>query len=126
MIEPDSDTGAGRVPVPSVFHGRRNFRRQQLNPPRVAVLTRVDGNGKCPPPVGQRQHPFASMSMTRARAEQIGVSPELSMLQKSKLATPSLTYREYQQIPLNLLMEDFSGNAKPIALIIRAAGFADI
>ncbi len=66
------------------------------------------------------------MSMTTARAEQIGVSPELSMLQKSKLATLSLTYREYQQISLYLLMEHFSGNAKPIAVIIRAAGFADI
>jgi len=56
----------------------------------------------------------------------IGLSPEHSALQKRKLATLSLMYREDQQIPLNRRMENFSDKATPMALTPYAAGFADI
>ena len=58
MQKPDEKTGAGGMPAPAVFHERRNPPRQALNPPRVAVLRLVDGEGACPPPWGQRERPF--------------------------------------------------------------------
>jgi tRNA A-37 threonylcarbamoyl transferase component Bud32 len=50
MQKPDEKPGAGAMPVPTVFHERRNLPRQALSPPRVAVLRLVDGQETCPPP----------------------------------------------------------------------------
>jgi hypothetical protein len=58
MQKPDEKTGADGTPAPAVFHERRNSPRQALNPPRVAVLRIVDGEGACPPPWGPRERPF--------------------------------------------------------------------
>jgi hypothetical protein len=64
--------------------------------------------------------------MTAAFSDKIRLSPEHSMLRKRKIAILSLFYHKDHQIPLHLLVEDFSDNAKPTAVIVRTAGFADI
>ena len=58
--------------------------------------------------------------------DQIGLSPEHSVLNRRKVSTLFLMYREDQQIALNRLMEDFSEKAKQIGVILRAADFKDI
>lgn len=90
------------------------------------MVRRVDGDGTGPPPWGPRQPPFRADVHDGSPGDPIGLSPEHSALQKRKLATLSLMYREDQQIPLNRLIENFSDKATSIALIPHAAGFADI
>jgi CRP-like cAMP-binding protein len=57
---------------------------------------------------------------------QMGLRLEHTELQKCKLSTLILMYREDQQIPLNRLLEDFSDKAKQIGVILRGADFKDV
>jgi CRP-like cAMP-binding protein len=58
MTQPDEKNGAGSMLARAVFHDRRNIRRQALDPPRVAMLRLVDGDGTCPPPWDPSERPF--------------------------------------------------------------------
>jgi CRP-like cAMP-binding protein len=58
MQDSDEKTGAGGMHAPTVFQERRNSLRQTLNPPRVAVLRLVDGDGTCPSSWGIGERPF--------------------------------------------------------------------
>jgi serine/threonine protein kinase len=72
------------------------------------------------PSVGQALEEIALL------ARQMGLRLEPAELQKCKLSTLVLMYREDQQIPLNRLLEDFSQKAKKIGVIIKGADFKDV
>jgi serine/threonine protein kinase len=59
-------------------------------------------------------------------ARQMGLRLEHAEIQKCKLSTLVLIYREDQQIPLNRLLEDFSDKARQIGVVLRGADFKDL
>ena len=59
-------------------------------------------------------------------ADQLGLPAEPGMVNKRRMSTLFLLYREDQQLQMNRLMEEFSEKAKALGVSLRAADFNDI
>jgi len=58
--------------------------------------------------------------------DQLGLSAEPGMVNKRRMSTLFLLYREDEQLQMNRLMEEFSEKAKALGVSLRAADFSDI